>query len=52
MTPQVTVDRDYVIIDGHKIPRSALCSPSQWLEFWAKVDGGHQAAVDETNHPN
>lgn len=37
MTPKITVDKNYVIIDGHQIPRTHLCSQDQWIKFWAKV---------------
>ena len=49
MTPQVTVDRNYVVIQGVRIERQASCSPSEWVEFWTQVDDGHQGAVDWTN---
>ena len=34
MTPQVEVDRNYVVVQGIRIERQASMSPTQWLEYW------------------
>lgn len=34
MTPQITVDRNYITIQDVKVERPQTMSPSQWLEFW------------------
>ncbi len=47
----VTLDRNYIEVNDQRIDRPASMAPSQWLEFWKHVDGGHQAAIDLTNRP-
>ena len=49
MTPQVEVDRNYVVIQGVRIERQASCSPSEWIGFFSKLDDNHQEALKETN---
>lgn len=49
MTPQITVDRNYVTIQGVKIERRQSCGPSEWLEFWAQLDQNHQHELRWTN---
>ena len=46
MTPEITVDRNYVTVQGVTIPRQPSMSPTQWLEFW-DVDKDKNLAVDE-----
>jgi len=36
MTPLITVDRNYVILEDTKIIRPSSMSPTQWLEYWEK----------------
>ena len=52
MTPQIEVDRNYVVIQGVKIDRRPSCSPTEWLEFWAQMDGGHQEELDWSTMSN
>ena len=46
---EAIVDRDYVEVFGKYIPRPPSVAPSQWLEFWQPLDGGHQEQLDRTN---
>ena len=34
MTPQITVDRNYVVIQGVMVERPHSMSPTQWLEWF------------------
>lgn len=36
--PTLTVDRNYIEMNGQRINRPNSCSPSQWLEFWEPLD--------------
>ena len=47
MTPQVEIDRNYVVIEGVKIERQVSCSPMQWLEYWESDPDEMKALQDK-----
>lgn len=49
MRPIVVVDMNYVVVNGVRIERTDSISPSEWEDFWSKVDGGHRRALERTN---
>lgn len=34
MTPSITIDRDFVVVQDTVVRRLPSISPSQWLDFW------------------
>ncbi len=34
---RLTIDRNYVIVEGVKVDRPANLSPSQWLDIWERM---------------
>lgn len=32
--PSILIDRNYIIVEGIKIPRPSRMSPDQWLSYW------------------